>query len=174
MQKELRMALSMGLMGICVVGFSMPHKQPDVIETPIVIEEPERTFAEAPALCDETWFFEPTDEEIELMARVVMSEASILPIEAKEAIAQVILNRVLSDDFPDTIEEVVYQKYQFSLADNGTPNEDCYTAIEAACKYGPFPADLLYFRNGKDHPWGFHYMTIGNTYFTTAERNYNE
>ena len=176
MQKELKMALIMGIVGICIVRLLMPHKAQgyEPIKKPIIIEEPTKVFAETPVSCKKSYFFEPTEEEVEIMARVVMSEASILPIEAKEAIAQVIINRVLSGDFPDSIKEVIEQKNQFSTADNGEPTEDCYTAVEAACKYGPFPVDLLFFRAGYYHPWGYPYMKIGNTYFTTAEKNYNQ
>jgi spore germination cell wall hydrolase CwlJ-like protein len=66
-----------------------------------------------------------TKEEIDLLMRCVQAEAGNYNDHAKaqEYITQVILNRVKSPDFPNTITEVVYQKVgstpQFSVAYNG-------------------------------------------------------
>ena len=56
-----------------------------------------------------------TDEQKDLMARVVMSEASLLSFDGKCAVANTIVNRVLSDKFPSTIEEVIYPDICTSL-----------------------------------------------------------
>lgn len=118
----------------------------------------------------EKYIYEPTDEERDLMARVVMSEASLLPIEGKQAVAQTIINRFFSDKFPNNIEEVINQPYQYSTADNGTPDSECYEAVDAACKYEGFPTDMYYFRTGHYHSWAEDYCNIGNTYFSTERR----
>jgi len=107
-----------------------------------------------------------TEEEKALMARVVMSEASILNFDGKCAVANIIVNRVLSDKFPSTIEEVIHQRYQFSLADNGEPDAACYDAVEAALTYEQFPTDMYYFRTGHYHSFAEDYIQIGNTYFS--------
>lgn len=66
-----------------------------------------------------------TKEEIDLLMRCVQAEAGNYSDHAKaqEYITQVILNRVKSPDFPNTITEVIYQKTgstpQFSVAYNG-------------------------------------------------------
>lgn len=66
-----------------------------------------------------------TKEEIDLLMRCVQAEAGNYNDHAKaqEYITQVILNRVKSPDFPNTITEVIYQKVgstpQFSVAYNG-------------------------------------------------------
>lgn len=120
-----------------------------------------------PYVVSEKTYYDPTDEEIELMVRVVMSEASILPLEGKQAVAQTIINRMYSSKFPNNIEAVINQPYQYSTADNGTPDSECYEAVEAACKYKAFPEDMYYFRAGKYHSFGYEYMNIGNTYFST-------
>jgi hypothetical protein len=113
-----------------------------------------------------------TDSEIKMMARVVMSEASLLNFDAKEAVACVIINRVLSDEYPNTVKEVIEEPYQFCTADNGEPDFDCYLAVECALMDEAFPPDMLWFRSGKAHEWGYVYAHIGNTYFTT-EGDYN-
>ena len=108
-----------------------------------------------------------TDEQKDLMARVVMSEASLLSFDGKCAVANTIVNRVLSDKFPSTIEEVIYQRYQYSLADNGDPDISCYDAVEAALTYEQYPLDMFYFRTGHYHSFAEDYCQIGNTYFST-------
>lgn len=59
--------------------------------------------------------------ELELLAQLVEAEAGNQPFEGKCLVVDVILNRVESPDFPDTIEEVIFQKdpIQFSTAYNG-------------------------------------------------------
>lgn len=115
-----------------------------------------------------------TDEEIDLMARCVMSEASILPYEGKLSVASVIINRVLSDNkfYPDTVKEVILQGQgtsspQFSIADNGEPTEECYMVVFEALERACFPEDMYWFSSGKPHSWGYTYSHIGNTYFNT-------
>lgn len=55
-----------------------------------------------------------TSQEIEVLHRITEAEATGASIEAKKNVASVIINRVRSDRFPDTIEGVVFQKSQFS------------------------------------------------------------
>ncbi len=116
----------------------------------------------------EQTYVEFTANEIDLMARVVMSEASILPFDGKQAIAQTIINRVRSDKFPNTVSGVVYQPNQYSTSDNGDVTTECYEAIQAAIDNRPFPDDLFYFRQDQYHSFGYPYMRIKNTYFSTG------
>ncbi|MFE8697908.1 cell wall hydrolase [Cytobacillus sp. FJAT-53684] len=64
-----------------------------------------------------------TKSEQDLLARLVHAEAKGEPYEGKVAVAQVILNRVKDDRFPDTIKGVIYEKRQFQPVDNGSINE---------------------------------------------------
>lgn len=113
-----------------------------------------------------------SQEDIDLMARVVMSEASTQSDDCKQAIASVILNRVRSDKYPNTVSEVVYSQSQFSVANNGQPTEDCYGAVYAAITYpGAFPSDMYWFRNSFYHSFAYEYCKIGNTYFSTEENH---
>ena len=106
-----------------------------------------------------------SDPELDLLARVVMSEASILPYEAKVAVAQTVLNRMERDG--TDIYTVVYAPNQYSTANNGEPTEECYQAAKNALESMPFPRDMLYFRTEYYHSFGYPYMHIGNTYFST-------
>ena len=65
-----------------------------------------------------------TDEEIELIALVTLAEAEGECEEGKRLVIDTILNRISSSYFPNTVEEVIYQPYQFSSMWN-----DRYTRV---------------------------------------------
>ncbi len=116
-------------------------------QTPEPPPEPEPRYAEI------------TAEERELLARVVYAESNTEPIEGQIAVAQVVLNRVRSESFPDTVSEVIYQERQFSTASilgRVTPNETNYEAVDAAFETEVVPYEVLYFSRGaeNDRVWG--------------------
>lgn len=59
----------------------------------------------------------------ELLARLVSAEAKGEPYAGKVAVATVVLNRVDSSKFPDTVKGVIYQKGQYSPVSNGQINK---------------------------------------------------
>ena len=77
-----------------------------------------------------------SDSEIDLLARLVRAEAQTEPLEGKIAVACVVLNRVESPQFPDTIKEVIYAPGQFQPVKNGEINkpadEESIQAVKAA------------------------------------------
>ena len=92
--------------------------------------------------------------EMELIAQHVMAEAGNQDLTGKRYVADVVLNRVDSDDFPNTVEEVIFQENQFNVIENGafdeagwTITEECYEAVkleyEERLNY-----DILYFSRG--------------------------
>lgn len=115
-----------------------------------------------------------SQEEIDLMARVVMSESSICGDDCKEAVATVILNRWMSPDFPNTITDVIRAPGQFSTQDNGAPNDACYLAVYSAIAwwgsdYAILPKSCYYFRSGYYHPWAIDYTHFDNMYFSLSK-----
>lgn len=84
-------------------------------------------------------YFELSERDEYLLAKLIQCEAGNQPIEAKEAVVMVVLNRVDDIRFPNTIEEVIRQNvdgiYQFSpLMEGGSfyytePTEESYKAI---------------------------------------------
>lgn len=58
--------------------------------------------------------YKVTDEEREILYRIVEAEVTGGDIESKKNVASAIINRVNSSSFPNDIESVVFQKYQFS------------------------------------------------------------
>lgn len=79
-----------------------------------------------------------TQDDIELMAKVVYAESNSEPFEGQVAVASVILNRVQYPEFPKTIQGVIKQRGAFSCVKNGnidvTPNKNSYTAVSQALK----------------------------------------
>lgn len=102
--------------------------------------------------------FDPSDplfdsaennEEAALLSRLVNAEAGSASRETKIAVASVILNRVNSDIFPDTIYDVIYQEGQYPPATNGmldqTPNEESVEAALYVYTNGSqIPSNVLY------------------------------
>lgn len=64
-----------------------------------------------------------TEEEKEILLRIVEAEATCEDVMGRMLVANVVLNRVLCKGFPNSIEEVVFQhngpKYQFSPLSDG-------------------------------------------------------
>ena len=108
-----------------------------------------------------------TDEEYNLLLRVCMSECGGKygePLEGKIAVVETILNR--SEIYGKTIEEVVYEPNQYSVADNGEPDETVREAVDIALICNTYPDDMIYFRAGYYHSFGTPYRQIGNHYFS--------
>lgn len=92
--------------------------------------------------------------ERELLERLVEAEAKGESLVGKIAVANVVLNRVRDEDFPDTITEVIFQKGQFSPVSNDsihnqTPSEESRLAVQKAVDegYRVFGDKVLYFCN---------------------------
>lgn len=63
-----------------------------------------------------------TDDEIDLLARITMAESENQCEEGKRLVVDTVLNRVDSEHFPDSIQEVIFQKNQFCPTTNGRLN----------------------------------------------------
>lgn len=79
-------------------------------------------------------------EDLDLLARLIMAETQSEPYNAKVAVGAVVINRVQSGLFTDTIKGVIYQKYgeyyQFTPVANGwidkPANAECINAAKDA------------------------------------------
>lgn len=117
-----------------------------------------------------------TEEDIELLARVIYGEARGEPFIGQVAVGAVVINRVLSDYFPDTFREVIYQKRQFSAVADGQfylqPNRTAYRAAREALKGTDPTMGSMYYYNPKtaNYQWWFEQrrmmVTIGDHIFT--------
>lgn len=97
--------------------------------------------------------YEDTDD-LYWLARIICAEACAEPMAGKIAVGNVVLNRVASEEFPDTIYEVIFdRKYgvQFEPVLRGTvfcePDESCLEAARRALAGKNTVGDSLYFFN---------------------------
>lgn len=116
-----------------------------------------------------------TEAERDELAAIIYLEARGEPAEGQQAVAEVVLNRVIRQDFPDSVHEVLHQGEgtavpQFStiaLLETAEPTQAQYDAIDAAL-YGQsiLPGEVVFFsRTGEnDRVWG----TIGDHVFCYA------
>lgn len=91
-----------------------------------------------------------SENDIRLMSNAVYGEARGEPYEGQVAVAAVILNRVKSPNFPDTVSGVIFQPGAFTAVADGqiwlTPNETARKAvIDAANGWDPTGGCLYYF-----------------------------
>lgn len=93
-----------------------------------------------------------SEEDYEVLKRIVQAEAGGCDMEGKILVANVVMNRVQSGKFPDTVTEVVYQKSQFSPVGNGSINRCSVTAetteaVDRALAGEDYSRGALYFMN---------------------------
>lgn len=89
--------------------------------------------------------------ELELLARTISGEARGEPLLGQVAVGAVIINRVLSPAFPNTLQEVIYQPRQFSCVCDGQinrpPTASSYIAARRALEGEDPTMGALYFYN---------------------------
>lgn len=89
------------------------------------------------------------------MSRIIHAEAEAEPYAGKVAVGNVILNRVKSGSFPNTVKNVIFEYYkgipQFSPVADGTiynsPNSDSIKAAKAALSGTSYVVSSTYFFN---------------------------
>lgn len=104
-----------------------------------------------------------TQYELDLLARLVRAEAESEPYAAKVGVAAVVVNRVKSSDFPNSISSVIYEissngYYQFTPVENGMINrpasqQDKNAALEALNGSDPSNGALFYFDDSATNKW---------------------
>jgi len=90
-----------------------------------------------------------------LLANLIYCEAGSEPYEGKVAVGAVVINRVLSSVYPDTVVGVIYQNKQFSPVGSGRlalalandqATSSCYQAADEAMKGYSNVGNCVYFR----------------------------
>lgn len=102
-------------------------------------------------------FLTISDDEKNLLAQLVEAEAKGETYEGKVAVATVVLNRVESPDFPNTVTSVIYEvvgnAYAFSPVQNGEINnpasEEAKVAVEDALESSDRLNNAVYFYNDR-------------------------
>jgi N-acetylmuramoyl-L-alanine amidase len=96
-----------------------------------------------------------SSDDVYWLSRIIYAEAGCESLDGQIAVGNVVLNRVNSSLFPNTIYSVIFQTtygiIQFSPIANGaiynTPTESCVIAAKLALDGGNTASDSLYFLN---------------------------
>lgn len=137
--------ISIFILSICAAtaAFLIKHPEPEqiepveIIEVPYIIEEVQVNIliAALPPIIEpivipeeeEKEDMKTVDEEdLRLLSSIIFAEAGNQCYAGKLGVGIVVMNRVKSEDFPNTIKEVIYQKKpvtQFSPTKNGSYEE---------------------------------------------------
>lgn len=91
-----------------------------------------------------------SESDLNLLARCVYGESRGEPYTGQVAVAAVVLNRVRSSKFPNTIKGVIYQAGAFTAVSDGqinlTPNQSAYNAArDALAGWDPTGGCLYYY-----------------------------
>lgn len=111
-----------------------------------------------------------TIDNIDYLARCVEAEAGNQDDTGKMLVIDVILNRLDSNDFPDTVWEVINQENQFKVVSNGyiwcvEPQDNIYNLInnELINRYND---EVLYFRTEYYHDYTIPLFRHQDHYFS--------
>ena len=93
-----------------------------------------------------------SDQDYEVLKRIVEAEAGGCDMQGRILVANVILNRVRDSEFPSTITDVVYQRSQFSPVSDGrlnscTVSEKTVEAVNRALAGEDYSQGALFFMN---------------------------
>lgn len=146
---------------------------PEVVEVPVIVEKTE--YVEVPCGVSERTKryagIEITPWIMELMARLAWREARGEGILGMRLVLEVVLNRVLSPHFPNTVYEVLYQPGQFAPyggaleLEDITPTEAQYEAVALVLSETPMTdEDVVFFATTP--LYGEIWMHVGGHYFT--------
>ncbi|MBD5504631.1 MAG: cell wall hydrolase [Lachnospiraceae bacterium] len=121
------------------------------LEPGICIEQDEKTQEPEPDVS-----LDATDKEI--LMKIAVSEAEGESVKGKALVMLSVLNRVKSDEFPDTISEVVFQGTQYSPVLDGRyysiiPDDDCLAALELVESGWDESQGAMYFENYGADSW---------------------
>lgn len=145
-----------GMMVFIVFGFQLLS---DIIKNMVVKEDTIKS--EIVNFKEESHYIQQTEtktsntytenyEDLYLLAQIIHAEAKGEPYEGKLAVGNVIHNRVKSEQFPNSIRDVIFQKGQFQPVMNGSIyNEPSEESIKAAMEsyHTNIVGQALYFYN---------------------------
>lgn len=110
------------------------------------------------------------EDEIRLLALLVMAEANGECEEGRRLVIDVVLNRVDSEYFPNSVPEVIYEPGQFEPILNGyiyecvVLEENYKLVLEELANRTNY--DVCFFRTGYFCDYGYPIKKVGNHYFS--------
>ena len=142
-------------------------------ENPFIYEEPVREYVEP-----RYEGLKLTDEETTLLARLIYVEARGECEDGQQAIAEVVLNRITSGLFGNSLTNLINDESQFvprKLLKEAKPGQAQYEAIDRAL-YGPYvlPKEVMFYGRVRttDSVWGnigAHIFCYPNGYLATEQ-----
>lgn len=112
---------------------------------------------------------EKKSAEVKLLAALIYCEAGNQPYNGKVAVGSVVMNRISSSRYPNTMESVIYQRGQFTPAmtgklarilSSGKIPSSCYDAARDAINGAKPVGNALYFNTGYGN------IKLGDHYFS--------
>ena len=93
-----------------------------------------------------------SDDDYQVLLRIVQAEAGVCDEKGKILVANVVLNRVKSQEFPDSVRSVVYEPSQFSPVSDGSINsvkvtEETKECVNRELEGEDYSDGALYFMN---------------------------
>ncbi len=159
-------SIMMSLIAVWTVGTTQPTPVGDVVPTPVQTVQQECT-----SISDTEQEPIYTEQDVAALARIIYWEARGESEQGRLAVANVVLNRVRDEKWPDTIEKVIAQKNQFTPYNNSryftvnVPEEFYNIARRALEGEEAVPDDYVYFSTGKAWRYAKDFIKIGNHYF---------
>lgn len=106
-----------------------------------------------------------------LIAKLTVAEAGNESILGKRLVIDTVLNRLDSEYFPNTVQDVIYQKDQYVPAWSGSIDnviyvDDVFTLVIEELT-NRTNSEVLYFRAERYHEFGKPLLVEGNHYFST-------
>lgn len=120
-----------------------------------------------PEQIDEEMYY----DSLEMLAVCVEAEAANQGLEGKRLVVDVILNRVDSPDFPNSITEVITQPYHFTSywdggMDRAIPTAETFEAVRLELEHRS-NTEILYFTAREWPSYGTRWKQVGDHYFST-------
>lgn len=119
---------------------------------------------------------EITMDEFDMISNVVAAEAGNQDWEAQVYVACVILNRVESEEFPNTVSEIIFQSnpQQFCCVWDGgyeraVPTDAIYEAVQYVLDEYRIPRNVLFFTSNGYLKGYKPYTKIADMYFSVLE-----
>ena len=179
LKKNIILAILGAAIGLPVaVCANAHHAQPEIARAePVIYEElgPSEDSADplpvAYEMTEEELAEESYYDSLEVLAALVHAEAGNQDMIGKRLVAEVVLNRVESESFPDTVRDVIFQPRQFApvwdgALDRAIPTEEDFEAVRLAIGDRLDPA-ILYFTGGGYGKYGTPAFKHGDHYFCT-------
>lgn len=114
-----------------------------------------------------------SEEDKDLICRITFREAGNQGAEGQRAVIEVILNRVMSDKWPNTVYDVLSQSGQFSTwagRNNVTSEQvdNIYSLLTVIAIEEPILNENYVYFDGKQHSYGKNYVKIQDHWFATT------